>query len=377
MTTKADSPVIIREIKTGNNQTIGELTLNAPGALNALNLDMIRLLDTQLMTWEKQSEVCCVILRGAGEKAFCAGGDVVSLYHAMVANPGQPVAEAQAFFSEEYQLDYRIHRYSKPIICWGSGIVMGGGLGLQAACRYSIATETTRLAMPEITIGLFPDVGGTWFLNRMPEGCGLYLGLTGNSLNGSDALFTGLARFACQADGYGELIDRLSNLTWPSVDDERHQCLEHFLEDYSETGHMPPSQVKDHLDAIREATALSDLEQIVAAITKLGQRDDWLARGAKTLQQGCPTTAHLVYAQLQRGSDLALDAVFKTELNMAMHCIVNGEFQEGVRALLIDKDRNPKWKYSALDAVPEAYINSHFQSLWPEGAHPLAKLGLG
>lgn len=170
------APVLFEEWQCADKSLLGVATLNLPKALNALNLEMVKLLLAKLTEWEQREDVGAVLLRGAGEKAFCAGGDVVSLHNAMKDNPGAVPAAAREFFCEEYQLDHAIHAFSKPFIVWGSGIVMGGGMGLLMGASHRIATETSRMAMPEITIGLFPDVGGSFFLNKMPPGCGLFCG---------------------------------------------------------------------------------------------------------------------------------------------------------------------------------------------------------
>ena len=181
--TTTDSPVApvrLEERAAKGGMRVAVATLDAPKSLHALTLDMVRLLDGALQRWAFDPSIACVVLQSSTDKAFCAGGDVRSLRAAVLAEPqAMPNAVAQAFFSEEYRLDHRIHTYSKPLLVWGGGIVMGGGLGLMAGASHRVVTETTRIAMPEISIGLFPDVGGSWLLPRMPGRSGLFLGLTG------------------------------------------------------------------------------------------------------------------------------------------------------------------------------------------------------
>ncbi|MGK0269204.1 MAG: enoyl-CoA hydratase/carnithine racemase, partial [Paraglaciecola sp.] len=197
-----NAPVIFDELTTECGFKIGQATLTKPASLNALDLQMINLLTPQLEKWQQDPKIAMVFLEGSGERAFCAGGDIVSMYQSMQ----EPVSDKeksdtensyalQNFFTQEYQLDYLIHTFSKPILVWGNGIIMGGGLGLMSGGSHRVVTETSRIAMPEISIGLYPDVGGSYFLNKMPAGCGLFLGLTGAFINASDALYSNLADY--------------------------------------------------------------------------------------------------------------------------------------------------------------------------------------
>jgi enoyl-CoA hydratase/carnithine racemase len=201
-------PVLAETLAADNGSLIGVLTLSAEKTLNALSLPMVELLSAQLAAWAYDERIAMVLLQGAGDKAFCAGGDLHNLYSTMMAHRASRQAGevlgngyANEFFAREYTLDYRIHTYPKPILCWGHGIVMGGGIGLMAGASHRVATEKTRLAMPETGIGLFPDVGGSWFLSRMPGGTGRFLALTGASINAADARYVGLAdRVLAHAD---------------------------------------------------------------------------------------------------------------------------------------------------------------------------------
>jgi enoyl-CoA hydratase/carnithine racemase len=172
---------------------VGRATLNVEATLNSLTLDMVDLLQAQLDNWAQDDSIAAVFVDAAGEKAFCAGGDVQALHASAVATPGGPCEYAEDFFTREYRMNYSLHTYPKPLICWGHGIVMGGGLGVMAGCSHRIVTERTRIAMPEVTIALFPDVGGSWFLNHAPGSSGEFLALTGASINAADAIYIGLA----------------------------------------------------------------------------------------------------------------------------------------------------------------------------------------
>ena len=165
--------VLVKELKAKNGSKIGHITLNSEETLNSLTLSMVDIIHSQLSEWEKEKNIVAVILEGVGDKAFCAGGDIRALYESMVQSPGGPNPFAEAFFEREYRLDYKIHKYSKPIICWVDGITMGGGVGLMLGCDYRFSTERTRFAMPEIGVGLFPDVGFTYFIDKLPKNLSL------------------------------------------------------------------------------------------------------------------------------------------------------------------------------------------------------------
>ena len=371
MTTSADEPVLIEELPAGGGKRIGRATLNAPKALNSLSLAMIEKLQPQLEAWEADDDIACIFIDGAGDKAFCAGGDIVQIYRGMTGEGDENYP--RAFFENEYRLDYTIHTLNTPVVAWGDGIIMGGGIGIFAGASHRVVTENARLAMPEITIGLFPDVGGTWFLNRMPGRCGLFLGLTGAHMNAGDALFTGLADRFAGADQHAALLDALA-----AVDDWADPVLavEQVLRktEARAAAHCPGAHTRKHLDRINEATDAQTLAGVVAGIRSLASHEDkWLAKAAKTLDGGCPVTACLVYEQLKRGKHLSLKQCFLRELKMALACARHADFREGVRALLIDKDGAPHWQHESVAEVPAEHIQDHFRAPW-DGEHPLADL---
>lgn len=370
--------VLFREAATAGGKRIAFAQLNTEKSLNALNLEMIRLLAPQLEVWAAEPDIACVVLHGAGEKAFCAGGDVRSLYQAMVEHPGAlPNLPNLAFFSEEYRLDYAIHRYPKPLLVWGSGIIMGGGLGLFAGASHRVVTETARIAMPEISIGLFPDVGGSYFLPRMPGRMGLFLALTGAALNGHDALVAGLATHAVLAAERDALFTALTTLDWQADADANHALLSHCLAGFAERAMaaLPASNLSLHAGSIEALTAGRTLSEVHAAITGYVGDAVWLKRAAATLAAGSPTTMGLVWALTERAADLSLAEVFRLELIVALQCSAHADFVEGVRALLIDKDNAPKWTPARLSELTPAHVSGHFKAPgWPQGAHPLADL---
>ena len=373
-----ESPrILCSEVPAGGRHRVAFAQLNAERSLNALSLDMIRLLDTQLRRWANDPQIACVVLHGAGEKAFCAGGDIRSLYRALTSEPGPaPHPAALAFFTEEYRLDYLLHRYPKPLLIWGSGIVFGGGVGLMAGASHRVVTETSRLAMPEISIGLFPDVGGSAFLRRMPGRSGLFLALTGSHINSHDAIAASLAdRFLLSQDR-DALFARLQEVTWGDEARNNHARLSALLDEFAAkaASKLPPSLLLQHADRIESFCAGESVQDIVARIVAYDGDDEWLQRAAKTLAAGSPTTAALSWELRRRAESLDLAGIFRMELTVAVQCCARPDFIEGVRALLIDKDHAPRWTPATLAEVTPQSIAEHFAEPWPKGEHPLSDL---
>jgi enoyl-CoA hydratase/carnithine racemase len=361
-------------------QRIGVATLNRPQTLNGLTLEMCELLQAQLTLWENDAAIALVVLAGAGGKAFCAGGDLHGLYKAMQENSGGAWdnAYARRFFEVEYRLDYHIHTYSKPVLCWGSGIVMGGGVGLMMGASHRAATETTRFAMPEITIGLFPDVGGTWMLSRLPRGIGNFLALSGAQLGAGDLRMLGLADYVLPAASWPQLLEQLRAQAWPG---ERRAADIQLGRVLREAGAglaaQEPGPLQRHYGAINDTCDGADLDAISAGIAALKASDDpWLQRAAATHGAGSPGSARLCFELLRRTRLLSLADAFRQEYIVSLHCGVEGDFREGIRALLIDKDKSPKWNPAALADATPAWAERFFKQPWPaRQAHPLADLG--
>ncbi|MCL6417225.1 enoyl-CoA hydratase/isomerase family protein [Aestuariirhabdus sp. Z084] len=375
MKATVDAPVLFETRAAGEYQ-IGFATLNVEKALNALSLDMIDLLYEQLLAWQQDDRVVCVMLQGAGEKAFCAGGDIRRLYDSMCESGEGVNSYAVDFFSREYRLDYLIHCYGKPLICWGAGIVMGGGVGLMSGASHRVVTETTRLAMPEINIGLYPDVGGSWFLARMPGRLGKFLGLTAASLNAADTLFTGLADRFLRNDERSELCDALCVEEWTPDSEQNKEQVTQLLRRFEKSSiqGLPVSPLRQHYDLINRLMDHSYLQQCLDDCLKLETEDRWLQRCVKAFANGCPISAHLVVEQIEKCRHLSLKEVFQQELIVSVQCAAKGEFREGVRALLIDKDNAPQWAPKSLDDVVHSTIAEFYQAPWGESPHPLADL---
>jgi enoyl-CoA hydratase/carnithine racemase len=314
---------ILADIRSG----VATVTLNRPNALNALTLGMLQSLRDWLDAWEKSDAIRMVVLRGAGPKAFCAGGDIRAL-HAQMAAGGTHHPE---FFAVEYALDYRIHTYPKTIVAVMDGIVMGGGMGIAQGARVRLVGDRTKMAMPETAIGLFPDVGGSYFLSRVPGKIGVYLGLVGPTIGAADAIYCGLA------DVY--------------------------------VGTQEAAQAE--LATLRPAIDRHFAQPTVAAIVESLRREDdpayrdWAMQTADALGKRSPTLLAVTLEQLKRGAALSAADCFRMELNLIHACFAQGDMMEGIRALLAREA--PRWK-------PQGPVEPFFTPRWQGAAHPLASL---
>ncbi|MBZ9557033.1 MULTISPECIES: enoyl-CoA hydratase/isomerase family protein [unclassified Modicisalibacter] len=365
-------PLVHFEELTGHGDArLGIARLEAPRSLNALSLSMIERLEAQLEAWEADPVIAAVWLEGSGDKAFCAGGDVVALYHAMKGDAQTPGDDFPTrYFTAEYRLDYRIHTYPKPLVVWGDGIVMGGGLGLMAGGGERVVTETSRIAMPEITIGLYPDIGASWFLNHMPSGVGRYLGLTGAQLNARDALSLGLADRFIPRERRDALIAALreADLSRPAA------AVAEVLGRFEHREQAPPGQVLAYFDTLQALADVADVAEAVRRILDDTRDDAWLAANRARLAAGCPVTAHLVWEMQARHRHTSLADAFRDELNLSVQCTRHADLAEGVRALLIDKDKQPRWSHRDVAAVPRADVDDFLAPLWAPEEHPLRAL---
>lgn len=380
------APVLFEERSAAGEHRIGIATLDAPATLNGLSLEMVDLLSERLGTWATDQRIVLVVLRGAGEKAFCAGGDLHSLYQSMLESREPGIggeqwadgtarnAYAEAFFEREYQLDYQIHAYPKPFLCWGHGIVMGGGIGLMSGASHRVVTENSRLAMPETGIGLFPDVGGTWLLSHAPGASGRFLALTGASIDASDALHAGFADHAVASARYHELLDILAATTWHADARADAATLDALLANFALPS-LPPGPLQRLRAAIDACCGGSSLEHAVASIGATVLDDPWWQKAQAALARACPSSVRLSWELQQRASRLSLAEVFRLELIASLRCAAHGDFAEGIRGLLIDKDRNPRWSPATLGKADADFIENFFTPPWAAGAHPLATLG--
>ena len=368
-----DPVVLFREIKTANGKRFGVATLNAPASLNSLSVAMVRLLTPKLREWAKDEGIVGVLLDAAGDKAFCAGGDLRQLYQTLLECGPARNTYAESFFGEEYVLDHLIHTYPKPFLCWGHGIVMGGGVGLLAGASHRVVTLQSRVAMPEINIGLYPDVGGSWFLRRAPGRVGLFLALTAAPLNASDAIFCGLADIAVPHVRKPQLLEAIAAGTWRGESSADRAMLSRLLAKAAEGTQKPASKLREYFDTINALMAGDDLLDIAQRLRALESDDPWLQTAAATFAKGSPSSAAVSFALWQRVTRMSLAEVFRLEYWASLGCCAHKDFAEGIRALLIDKDRNPRWSPATLEEITPAFVEDHLR-VRGEGPHPLAAL---
>ena len=357
VTELSQGPLLIKAHTTDAGQHVVEVTLNTPEALNALNGNMVDLLLVHVPVWEADKNVIAIIMRGAGTKAFCAGGDVRQLYHKMAIG-SQNVGEI--FFNHEYEMDLMLHKLSTPLLVWGSGYVIGGGMGLLQGAALRIGTHSSRLAMPEITIGLFPDVGASYFLRQVPDNLGLFLGLTGAMLNSTDARELGLLDGLLDDNDYSQVLHSLTQIPKQSnADTLSHLTLLIAALEANASANAPASNLAAHRQNIISALSQNGLAAIVASLAGLKGQDKWLDKALQTMANGSPTSLHLFYRAFNENFTNVTDALLH-EYIVGVNATRLGEFKEGVRALLIDKDRNPAWRYDTVENTPEAWIAKFF-----------------
>lgn len=330
----------------------GRLTLNRPKALNALTLAMVREIWAALHAWQDDPAVQLVVLDGAGDRALCAGGDVLSLYNSRHEGSGL----ARTFWREEYRLNALIHRYPKPFVAIMDGIVMGGGIGLSAHARGGgrIVTDRSMLAMPETGIGLIPDVGGTWLLGRAIGELGTYLGLTGARMNGSDAIQTGFADAHIPHAQRAGLVASLCDPKGPPVPE--------IIDEAAEVAPVPASPLMALQPGIDRCFGKPTVEAILAELQTTTA--EWALRARNDLQQKSPLALKASLAAMRRASALgSLEAALDVEFRLCTHLFEAGEFPEGVRALLVDKDKAPKWRPPRLEDVTDGMVEKLFARL--------------
>lgn len=376
---RAVSPVLT-EVVGG----LGVITLNRPQALNALSLEMVRELTGVLRGWREDGAVQGVLLRGSAREAapgkrsvrhFCAGGDIRFLLDA--ARVGDPVVED--FFSEQYALDHLIHCYPKPTVAWMEGVTMGGGMGLAQACRLRVATESLRMAMPETRIGLFPDVGGGYFLSRCAGALGEYLGVVGAHLHVTDALAVGLADAHAEGGSLDLLLQAFRNSPAHSPEQLMSQVQMHL--DKHALVVLPRATITEQTDAIHRHFSLPCLSDICDALTKDGSA--WARSTLAHMAGNSPLMMSVTLLQIRHARAMSLADVFRMERTAMRHAfrprllgdeLVQAEVLEGVQALVVDKGRAPRWQPASVREVDAGAAAAFFEPVWPPCAHPLRDL---
>ncbi|MFV0601914.1 MAG: enoyl-CoA hydratase/isomerase family protein [Brachymonas sp.] len=377
MTVLIDTFLNTADIHAEQRGRIGFLSLNRPQALNALSLEMVRKLYAILDIWRESQDIAAIALRGNSRSGpfgtFCAGGDLRFFYEqTLQENP-----QVGNFFTEEYALDALIHAYPKPVIACMDGIVMGGGMGLAQGASHRIVTERSQLAMPETRIGFLPDVGGGYFLSRCPGYAGEWLGLTGNTVSGADALTIGWADHFLPSTRLPEFWQQLAEKEW-NDSAEVAQWVAHSLD-------PAPAVSDDFVHGLRQADryfAGADPVTIVHALEQ-AEGDIWAQATAATLCQRSPLMLHVVLRQIRSGRALSYAQNIYRERDMVHHCFHpdhlertprHSEVIEGIRALVIDKDQRPLWQPARMEDVTPEMVDGFFAEVWRSGEHPLRQL---
>ncbi|XP_023384577.1 3-hydroxyisobutyryl-CoA hydrolase, mitochondrial isoform X5 [Pteropus vampyrus] len=330
----------------------GVITLNRPRFLNALNFNMVKDIYPQLKKWEQDPEIFLIIIKGAGEKAFCAGGDIRAVVEAVKLAP----KKAHDFFRREYILNNAIGSFQKPYVALIHGITMGAGAGLSVHGQFRVATEKTVFAMPETAIGLFPDVGGGYFLPRLQGKLGYFLGLTGFRVKGRDVYTAGIATHFVDSEKLVMLEEDLLALKSPSEEN-----IADILETYHTKSRIDQdkSYIFEHMDKINSWFSANTVEQIIENLQQDGS--PFALEQLKVINKMSPTSLKIALRQLMAGSSKTLQEVLTMEYRLVRACVVCHDFHEGVRAVLIDKDRSPKWKPANLKEVTDEDLNNYFK----------------
>ncbi|MDO8840176.1 MAG: enoyl-CoA hydratase/isomerase family protein [Parvibaculum sp.] len=323
----------------------GIITLNRPKALNALTLGMVRAIHPQLIAWADDPKIHCVVIEAAGDRAFCAGGDIRALYD--WGQAGDPTA--LDFWREEYKLNVCIKRYRKPYVSLMDGINMGGGVGVSVHGSHRVATENLTFAMPETGIGLFPDVGGTWFLPRCPGETGMYLGLTGTRLKAADAIYAGIADAYVPSARLDTLKDRLAGGADPRV------ALREVAE---EEGPAPLASMQKEIGA---HFSKGSVAEVISSLRADG--GEWATKTADTIETKSPTSTLVAFRQIREGGALDFEDCMRLEYRLIERFVKGHDFYEGVRAVVIDKDQKPKWKPARLADIEAGDVDGYFAPL--------------
>ncbi|MET0962536.1 MAG: enoyl-CoA hydratase/isomerase family protein [Noviherbaspirillum sp.] len=353
---------------------IGFITLDRAKALNALSLDMVRALAASLRDWQQDDNVIAVVIRASSERAFCAGGDIRFFHQVGTAGPAGGSALLEDFFTEEYALNHLIHHYPKPYIAFMDGIVMGGGMGVAQGgpqSRLRIVTDKTAMAMPEVHIGLFPDVGGGYFLSRAPGRLGAWLGLTGLTIGAADAIEAGMADVYLPSAALPELLSALESQPLASSADVT--ALVHaFAAPYAAACSTEGSMLAAHRKEIDRHFGHDSVAAIVASLESDGGA--FAEKNLAALRRGSPLLLCVTLEQLRRGADMSVADCLRMERTMVRHSFESTEVLEGIRARVIEKDNAPRWSPATLEEVSEAQVESYFSQVWPAYAHPLRDL---
>jgi len=375
-TNQPENTWVKTRIISSGKQTIGVITLNRPQALNAFNGSMARSLLTCFNTWKTRDDLVCVILHGEGQGGFCSGGDVKDII-AIQRESGTTQAflnAANQYFQLEYCTDYVIHTYPKPLLIWGHGWVLGGGWGLFSGGSHRVATPSTRLSMPELLIGLFPDVAASWFLNRLPPGVGLFLAMTGARVGAPDAIDLGLADHLLPEDSFPELLASLEKASWTGNPADNSRQLHAILRSLALKQPSQEGPILRHASVFRQLAQETEVEAYAQALEELTPSDPWLQHAQAQFGKGSPSSLAFIFEFMHFAKHLSLKQALMLDWQLAMHFCKREEFHEGVRAMLIDKDKNPQWSPARIADVERQWIRDALHTGHASYPNPLAAL---
>ncbi len=339
----------------GNGGNLGIITLNRPQALNSLNLNMVHAMMQQLTQWEVDDHIKAVVIRAVPGKAFCAGGDIRLAYERMQTH----AADVAEFFRHEYQLNRKIYHYGKPYIALLNGITMGGGVGISLHGSHRVATEKLVFAMPETGIGFFPDVGGTYFLPRIPDRIGIYLGLTGERIDAHTCLQLGIVTHTVAEDAILTIPEKLAQQPFGH---DAKKSVSDILQALHIT--LAPSELLSQQSIIRQYFSADKMETIMQTLAN--SADEFCQHTLKQLQKKSPTSLKVSLLAMQKGSQQDFDAGMRMEYRLVNRFLQGHDFAEGIRALIIDKDQKPAWSPDSLQAVSDEEVAAYFVPITEE-----------
>jgi len=349
----AEASEILLERRDG----LGVVTLNRPKALNTLTLGMYRTLEPKLVEWGRDPSVRAIVVRGAGDRAFCAGGDVRAIYDARHHPKGEGDYKSD-FFREEYWLIERVHRFPKPYIALMDGIAMGGGMGVSVNGSRRVATERSLCAMPEVHIGLFPDVGATRYLNLCPGKLGMFLALTGARVKAADMLHCGFATHYVRHERIEALVQALGRTAWRSGE-ERAQVDALLGEFHEDPGPAPLAKLRPQIDRCFSRASVAGIREALEA-----EAGDWARDAREAIDRASPIALGITFHQMKLGErGMDIEASLALEYRMTQHVMASHDFFEGIRAVLVDKDQKPRWEHRSLAEVTAAEVARYFESI--------------
>ncbi len=344
----------MKEVILKKEGSSGQIILNRPDKLNSLNHDMILAIDEKLKEWAEDSEILTVVMYGSGDRGFCAGGDMRVYYD----NKERAHEIARDFFSSEYEMDQLLINYPKPLIAWLDGIVMGGGVGISYGADFRLVTEKTKWSMPEVNIGFYPDVGGSWFLNKISREMGLYISLMASFLKAADVIWLGLAEMQIDRQAFEGILKEISKVQGQSQEAIKEEIGQILKTHIQEPG---LSYLEEHEAEIKKYFSGDSMEAILASLEEgKNEGHEWASTTLKELRKKSLLSQYVIFEQLKRAKDMTLAQCFEMELIMSINFMDNPDFFEGLRSVLVDKDE-PNWTYKNPEDISKELVASFFE----------------